>query len=92
MVTAVLERMADLQSNTKELWEQVPQSSDYVWGFQGEMCFYDNWDFDPGGRDKLNDFKTTVGAVILPGKPFIVTSESVAVEQTSLDPDMAMWE
>lgn len=60
------------------------------WDFNGQVDFYDYWDFDPkpegSGRSKVGELKVRITAAILPGKPFDITSDPLRVSQTNLDP------
>jgi len=64
-------------------------SSDGRWLFDGQVDFYDYWDFDSkpegSGRSRVGELKVRITAAILPGKPFDITSDPLRVSQTSSD-------
>lgn len=64
-------------------------NGDGTWTFVGTMRFYDYWDFDPkgagSGRSVAGEVKTRVGAYFLPGQPFEINSEEVALFQADTD-------
>jgi Domain of unknown function (DUF4157) len=65
------------------------------WTFDGTMCFYDYWDFDPkpfgtSGRSTIGELKTRVAAIGLPGQPFHIDSMDAPLTQTGTDP-RAVW-
>lgn len=62
------------------------------WSFDGQMHFYDFWDFDPkpfgkGGRSTYGEILTRIGDWFLPGKGFDINSEDVPFKQTNADPE-----
>jgi hypothetical protein len=68
---------------------ELTMAPDGAWKFKGSMRAHDVWDFDPKpfgsetGRTVAGEIKTRIGAMLLPGKPFVVTSEPLAIEQQS---------
>jgi hypothetical protein len=66
-----------------------------AWRVSGTMSFKDTYDFDPrdfttGGRTWQGEIKTRVGATLIPGTPYEVTSVSTAFTQTQADPTV-VW-
>lgn len=60
------------------------------WTAQGEMSFFDHWDFDPkdfttGGRTLQGELKTRFAHYTLPGQAFDIDSELTAFSQTQKD-------
>lgn len=59
------------------------------WRFIGKATFEDLWNFDPkwfaagSKRSFVGEIKTMVGAAAIPGKPYLVRSETVDAAQTS---------
>jgi hypothetical protein len=73
----------------------VTVRADGTWSFGGTAFFYDYWDFDPksfaeADRPMLAELKVRVASLLLPGKPFHIFSEQVAVSQSSAD-HAAAW-
>jgi hypothetical protein len=61
-----------------------------VWQFQGQMMFWDTWDFNASSRGLVGELLTGIGRYGLPGRPFPVYSARVRVSQSSHD-DHAIW-
>lgn len=53
-----------------------------LWYFNGQMDFYDKWNFDPSShRHETAEAKVRLANAILPGKAFEITSVRVNVQQ-----------
>ena len=59
------------------------------WSFDGDVDFYDVWDFDPKeggeGRSVIGEIKVRITAEILPGTPFEIHSDQLHVTQSNSD-------
>lgn len=61
-----------------------------AWAVQGQMSFYDKWDFDPkdfdkGNRSTAGELKTRFANAFLPGTAFVISSETVPFKQSQAD-------
>lgn len=68
----------------------VDASGDAAWDFNGQMNFFDIWDFDSkpfatSHRGFWAEVLTTIGDWFLPGKGFDINSDTVPVTQSSAD-------
>jgi hypothetical protein len=75
-----------------KVWNPDPDGTNADWSFDGQMWWYDLWDFDnrpasakgEPGRTGKGSFRTWVGSM-LAGQPFEIKSETVKVSQARAD-------